>query len=159
MHRATLLHVFRTRRDSMVLESGNIRIHRRHATSLFPIHKGSLEGSERGGLINGLVEMVTTALPTILTVGFVPPRKVRRDGGRKREKLKLMVLINPAGGIRHLRMPQYMSLFLVDQITASLLSRAGERFEALNTAYSIAKSKVQDLGLFSATNGHCKAMY
>ncbi|RMX66248.1 hypothetical protein DD238_006088 [Peronospora effusa] len=50
-------------------------------------------------------------------------------------------------------------LFLVDQITASLLSRAGERFEALNTAYSIAKSKVQDLGLFSATNGHCKAMY
>ncbi|RQM18893.1 hypothetical protein KXD40_008961 [Peronospora effusa] len=42
-------------------------------------------------------------------------------------------------------------LFLVDQTTASLLLHAGGRFEA----YSITKSVVQDLGLFSATNGHC----
>ncbi|GMF10217.1 unnamed protein product [Phytophthora lilii] len=41
----------------------------------------------------------------------------------------------------------------------SLLSRAGERFDALNAAYSLAKGQVQELDLFTATNGDGKIMH
>ncbi|KAK1937187.1 Sphingosine kinase 1 [Phytophthora citrophthora] len=44
-------------------------------------------------------------------------------------------------------------------LSASLLSRAGERFEAINAAYSLAKGQVQELDLFSATNNDGKVMY
>ncbi|RLN32620.1 hypothetical protein BBO99_00009310, partial [Phytophthora kernoviae] len=44
-------------------------------------------------------------------------------------------------------------------LSASLLSRAGERFEAINAAYSIAKGQTQELDLFTATNGENKAMH
>ncbi|KAI9910883.1 hypothetical protein PsorP6_011129 [Peronosclerospora sorghi] len=44
-------------------------------------------------------------------------------------------------------------------LSASLLSRAGERLEVLNAAYSLAKGRVQDLDLFSATNSSDKVMY
>lgn len=44
-------------------------------------------------------------------------------------------------------------------LSASLLSRAGERFEALNAGYSLAKGQVQELDLFTATNGDGKTMY
>ena len=44
-----------------------------------------------------------------------------------------------------------------DGLSASLLSRAGERFKALNAA---SMGEVQDLNLFSTTNGgHGKVMY
>ncbi|KAG4045184.1 hypothetical protein PC123_g19403 [Phytophthora cactorum] len=44
-------------------------------------------------------------------------------------------------------------------LSASLLSRAGERFDALNAAYSLAKGQVQELDLFTATNGDGKVMH
>ncbi|KAG7380148.1 Sphingosine kinase 2 [Phytophthora pseudosyringae] len=44
-------------------------------------------------------------------------------------------------------------------LSASLLSRAGERFEAINAAYSLAKGQVQELDLFTAANGDGKTMY
>ncbi|KAG1704781.1 hypothetical protein DVH05_004809 [Phytophthora capsici] len=44
-------------------------------------------------------------------------------------------------------------------LSASLLSRAGERFEAINAAYSLAKGQVQELDLFTATNTDGKVMY
>ncbi|GMF58579.1 unnamed protein product [Phytophthora fragariaefolia] len=44
-------------------------------------------------------------------------------------------------------------------LSASLLSRAGERFEALNAAFSLAKGQVQELDLFTATNGDGKVMH
>ncbi|POM66230.1 Sphingosine Kinase [Phytophthora palmivora] len=44
-------------------------------------------------------------------------------------------------------------------LSASLLSRAGERFEAINAAYSLAKGQVQELDLFTATNGDGKVMH
>ncbi|KAJ8561616.1 hypothetical protein ON010_g8064 [Phytophthora cinnamomi] len=44
-------------------------------------------------------------------------------------------------------------------LSASLLSRASERFEALNAAYSLAKGQIQELDLFTATNGDGKIMH
>ncbi|TDH67465.1 hypothetical protein CCR75_007844 [Bremia lactucae] len=44
-------------------------------------------------------------------------------------------------------------------LSASLLSRANERFEALNAAYSLVKGCVQELDLFSATNGIGTTMF
>ena len=42
-----------------------------------------------------------------------------------------------------------------DGLSASLLSRAGERFKALNAA---SMGEVQDLNLFSTTNGHVRIL-
>ncbi|KAL3661273.1 hypothetical protein V7S43_013881 [Phytophthora oleae] len=44
-------------------------------------------------------------------------------------------------------------------LSASLLARAGERFEAINAAYSLAKGQVQELDLFTASNNDGKVMY
>ncbi|KAI9986638.1 hypothetical protein PInf_025591 [Phytophthora infestans] len=44
-------------------------------------------------------------------------------------------------------------------LSASLLSRVGERFDAINAAYSLAKGQVQELDLFTATNGDGKTMH
>jgi len=44
-------------------------------------------------------------------------------------------------------------------LSASLLSRAGERFEAINAAFALAKGQAQELDLFTATNGDGKSMY
>ncbi|KAE9361159.1 hypothetical protein PF008_g1300 [Phytophthora fragariae] len=44
-------------------------------------------------------------------------------------------------------------------LSASLLARAGERFEPLSAAYSLAKGQIQELDLFTATNGDGKVMH
>lgn len=56
----------------------------------------------------------------------MPSRKVQRVGGRNRERLKFMVVINPAGGIDNTRQTY-------EQQVASMFEQANVKVETVMT--------------------------